>query len=156
MNGEAFLIYVETMLAPSLSQGDIVVIDNLSAHKVAGVRAADLEPRGPSFSTCRPIRPNSIPSRWRSLSSRHCCARPPREPETYFGTQSPTSSPLSRRTNAPTTSLTQDMLVLSGKCSSSLLKNVEIEALLFLRVRGCADVYAHLRQPFLWFERPFA
>ena len=33
MNGESFLIYVETVLAPSLSQGDIVVNDNLSAHK---------------------------------------------------------------------------------------------------------------------------
>ena len=109
MNGESFLIYVETVLAPSLSQGDIVVIDNLSAHKVAGVRAA-IEARGPSFSTCRPIRPISIPSRWRSLSSRHCCARPPREPETHCGTPSPTSSPPSRQTNAPTTSLTQDML----------------------------------------------
>ena len=32
MNGESFLIYVETVLAPSLSQGDIVVIDNLSAQ----------------------------------------------------------------------------------------------------------------------------
>jgi transposase len=40
MNGESFLVYVETVLAPSLSEGDIVVIDNLSAHKVAGVRAA--------------------------------------------------------------------------------------------------------------------
>ena len=40
MNGEAFLVYVETVLAPSLSEGDIVVIDNLSAHKVEGVRAA--------------------------------------------------------------------------------------------------------------------
>jgi len=40
MNGEAFLVYVETILAPSLSAGDIVVIDNLSAHKVEGVRAA--------------------------------------------------------------------------------------------------------------------
>ena len=40
MNGEAFLVYVETVLAPSLSAGDIVVIDNLPAHKVAGVRAA--------------------------------------------------------------------------------------------------------------------
>ena len=40
MNGEAFLVYVETVLAPSLSQGDIVVIDNLPAHKVEGVRAA--------------------------------------------------------------------------------------------------------------------
>ena len=40
MNGEAFLVYVETVLAPSLSEGDIVVIDNLPAHKVEGVRAA--------------------------------------------------------------------------------------------------------------------
>ena len=39
MNGEAFLVYVEKVLAPCLSQGDIVVIDNLSAHKVEGVRA---------------------------------------------------------------------------------------------------------------------
>ena len=34
----------------------------------------------PSFSTCRPIRPISIRSRWRSPSSRRCCARLPREP----------------------------------------------------------------------------
>jgi transposase len=40
MNGESFLVYVQTVLAPSLSEHDIVVIDNLSAHKVAGVRAA--------------------------------------------------------------------------------------------------------------------
>ena len=39
MNGEAFLVYVEKVLAPSLSEGDIVVIDNLPAHKVDGVRA---------------------------------------------------------------------------------------------------------------------
>jgi transposase len=38
MNGEAFLVYVEKVLAPSLSAGDIVVIDNLPAHKVEGVR----------------------------------------------------------------------------------------------------------------------
>lgn len=38
MNGEAFLVYVEKVLAPSLSPGDLVVIDNLPAHKVDGVR----------------------------------------------------------------------------------------------------------------------
>lgn len=38
MNGEAFLVYVEKVLAPSLSPGDFVVIDNLAAHKVQGVR----------------------------------------------------------------------------------------------------------------------
>ena len=38
MNGEAFLVYVEEVLAPSLSPGDLVVIDNLPAHKIEGVR----------------------------------------------------------------------------------------------------------------------
>src|SRR6202048_1870314 len=40
MNGNAFLAYVEQILAPSLQHGDIVVLDNLSAHKVPGVREA--------------------------------------------------------------------------------------------------------------------
>ena len=37
MNGEIFLAYVLTFLLPTLSRGDIVVMDNLPAHKVAGV-----------------------------------------------------------------------------------------------------------------------
>jgi transposase len=40
MNGEAFLAWCEQMLAPALRPGDIVVMDNLAAHKVAGVRRA--------------------------------------------------------------------------------------------------------------------
>ena len=40
MNGPAFLAYVEQVLVPTLSPGDIVVIDNLPAHKGAGVRNA--------------------------------------------------------------------------------------------------------------------
>jgi transposase len=40
MTGEAFLAYVEQFLAPSLAPGDVVVMDNLAAHKVAGVEAA--------------------------------------------------------------------------------------------------------------------
>ena len=40
MTGEAFRAYVEQMLAPALSPGDVVVMDNLAAHKVAGVREA--------------------------------------------------------------------------------------------------------------------
>jgi transposase len=40
MNGNAFIAYVEQILAPSLKSGDIVVLDNLSAHKVPGVREA--------------------------------------------------------------------------------------------------------------------
>ncbi len=40
MTGEVFRAYVEQMLAPSLRPGDVVVMDNLPAHKVAGVREA--------------------------------------------------------------------------------------------------------------------
>lgn len=38
MNDDAFLIYVEGFLVPALRPGDIVVMDNLPAHKVKGVR----------------------------------------------------------------------------------------------------------------------
>ena len=40
MKGEAFKAYIEQFLAPVLSRGDVVVADNLAAHKVAGVREA--------------------------------------------------------------------------------------------------------------------
>jgi transposase len=40
MNGESFLAYVEQWLVPTLKRGDIVVADNVSFHKVAGVEEA--------------------------------------------------------------------------------------------------------------------
>jgi transposase len=40
MNAAAFLAYVEQVLVPTLTPGDIVVMDNLPAHKPAGVRRA--------------------------------------------------------------------------------------------------------------------
>jgi transposase len=40
MNGPVFRAYVEQQLAPALRPGDIVILDNLAAHKVAGVREA--------------------------------------------------------------------------------------------------------------------
>lgn len=40
MTGELFRAYVAQVLAPTLKPGDVVVMDNLSAHKVAGVREA--------------------------------------------------------------------------------------------------------------------
>lgn len=38
MDGETFLAYVEQFLVPVLRPGDIVTMDNLPSHKVAGVR----------------------------------------------------------------------------------------------------------------------
>lgn len=40
INGAIFLAYVEQFLAPALLPGETVVMDNLPAHKVAGVREA--------------------------------------------------------------------------------------------------------------------
>jgi transposase len=40
MTGPAFKAYVEQLLAPALSPGDVVVLDNLAVHKVDGVRQA--------------------------------------------------------------------------------------------------------------------
>ena len=40
MTGDAFRAYVEQFLAPALEPGDVVVLDNLAAHKVDGVRQA--------------------------------------------------------------------------------------------------------------------
>jgi transposase len=40
MTGEIFLAYVGQFLAPALTSGDVVVLDNLPAHKVAGVEQA--------------------------------------------------------------------------------------------------------------------
>jgi hypothetical protein len=40
MTGAVFRASVEQMLAPALAPGDVVVLDNLQAHKVAGVEEA--------------------------------------------------------------------------------------------------------------------
>jgi transposase len=40
MTGPAFRAYVTQVLVPELSPGDVVVMDNLAAHKVAGVQDA--------------------------------------------------------------------------------------------------------------------
>jgi len=40
MNGELFVAYITQFLCPTLKPGDIVIADNLSSHKVAGVKEA--------------------------------------------------------------------------------------------------------------------
>ncbi len=40
LDGKLFRAYVEQQLAPQLSPGDVLILDNLSSHKVAGVVAA--------------------------------------------------------------------------------------------------------------------
>jgi len=40
VNGDIFQAYVEQILVPTLSPGDIVAMDNLPCHKVAGIQEA--------------------------------------------------------------------------------------------------------------------
>lgn len=60
MNGAAFRAYVEQVLAPTLTAGDVVVMDNLPAHKGPAVRAA-IEARGASLLLLPPYSPDFNP-----------------------------------------------------------------------------------------------
>ena len=60
IDGETFLAYVEQVLAPTLAPDDVVVMDNLSSHKVAGVRAA-IEATGASLLYLPPYSPDFNP-----------------------------------------------------------------------------------------------
>ena len=107
MDGECFLAWVEQMLAPTLRPGDIVVMDNLAAHKVAGVSRL-LKPAAPSSVICRPTVPTSIRSKMPSPSSRRMCGSQPRAPSTHSNEPPPTPCHSSNRTIAQTSSLTPD------------------------------------------------
>jgi len=60
MNGEAFRAYVEQVLVPELAAGDVVVMDNLPAHKVGGIREA-IEQAGATLLYLPPYSPDFNP-----------------------------------------------------------------------------------------------
>ncbi len=60
MNGEAFRAYIEQVLVPELSPGDVVIMDNLPAHKVSGVRQA-IEEAGARLLYLPPYSPDFNP-----------------------------------------------------------------------------------------------
>jgi transposase len=64
-DGDVFRSYVRQGLVPTLTPGDVVVMDNLGAHKVAGVRAA-IEAAGASLIYLPPYSPdfNPIEKAW--------------------------------------------------------------------------------------------
>lgn len=60
INGELFLAYVQQVLVPTLRPGDIVIMDNLRSHKVAGVREA-IEAAGATLMFIPPYSPDLNP-----------------------------------------------------------------------------------------------
>ena len=87
MNGASFLAYLEQCLVPTLKRGDIVIIDNLKVHHVAGVREAieaagatlrylpryspDLDPIELAFAKLKALlckaAERSVPGLWRTI-----------------------------------------------------------------------------------------
>ena len=60
LNGSVFLAWIEQHLVPTLHPGDVVVMDNLSSHKVAGVREA-IEAQGAELRYLPPYSPDLNP-----------------------------------------------------------------------------------------------
>ena len=72
MNGTVFLAYVEQVLVPTLSACYVVIMDNLPAHKAAGVRNA-IEAAGARLMFLPPDSPdlNPIERLWQHLKSNY-------------------------------------------------------------------------------------
>src|SRR5258706_9481871 len=97
INGQSFTAYIEQFLVPTLSPGDVVIMDNLGSHKGAAVRKAIrsagakllfLPPYSPDLN---PIDP-SASLRRSSPNSKHSCAEPPNDPLKPHGNASEHSS----------------------------------------------------------------
>ncbi len=75
-DGDVFLAYLQDVLGPQLRAGDVVVMDNLSAHKVAGVRAL-IEARGAELRYLPPYSPdyNPIEACWSMVKQKLRCLR---------------------------------------------------------------------------------
>lgn len=67
-DGDVFLAYVEQVLGPQLEPGDVVILDNLPAHKVDGVRSL-IESRGAQLLYLPPYSPdfNPIEQAWSKI-----------------------------------------------------------------------------------------
>ncbi len=60
INGASFVAWVEQCLVPELRRGDMVIMDNLGSHKVAGVRQA-IEAAGARVMYLPPYSPDLNP-----------------------------------------------------------------------------------------------
>ena len=110
MNGEAFLAYVDQCLVPTLKRGDIVVMDNVSVHRVEGVREA-IEAASATLRYLPPYSPDLNPIELSVQQfARHSCASAPSAPKRHFAAASDGSCDNCPPKPAPTSSLMQDML----------------------------------------------
>lgn len=89
VNGNWSEPYVAPVLAPELTPGDVVVMDNLSSQKRASVREI-IEDAGATLVFLRPYSHDFNPIEQASPALRHCCAKPPSAPSPASGISSET------------------------------------------------------------------
>ena len=103
VNRASFRAYVEQFLVPTLSAGDVVIMDNFGSHKAKAVRRL-IRSAGAKLFFLPSYSPDLNPIEQVSPSSRPCCARPTRARSRPPGATSVTSSIASPPRNAPTIS----------------------------------------------------
>ena len=106
MDGPSFRAYVEQFVVPILRESDIVVMDNLPSHKVAGIREA-IEAAGAELRYLPSYSPDFNPIEQFFAKLKALLQRPPPEPSKPSSQQSPKPSPKSVRKSAKTTSQTK-------------------------------------------------
>ena len=165
INGSSFRAYLEQFLVPTLSAGDVVIMDNLGSHKGTAVRHL-IRSAGAKLFFLPRHSPISIRSSRSSPSSRPCCARPTREQLRQLGGVSASFSTASHPRNAPITSPMPVMLRpnrISAKPASGLFSRVagRRDRGDGLRARGAdlhlrgfvSDFFARFRQLNYQFQR---
>jgi len=108
INGAKFLAYVEQVLVPALSPGEIVMMDNLGSHKRAGVRKA-IEAAGAAVSFLPAYSPDLDPIEQVFAKLKTHCAKPRAEPSTRSGMRSELLSMTFLHKNASTIFAMPDM-----------------------------------------------
>jgi len=107
MDGDAFRAYVTKVLVPELAPGDVVVMDNLPAHRVSGVREA-IEAAGATLLYLPPYSPDLNPIEM-AFAKLKACVPSPQEQSRTSGKRSRMLSISSCQMNAQTTSPPQDI-----------------------------------------------
>ncbi len=114
MNGAAFLAYVEQDLVPTLVPRDRVIMHNLPAHKVAGVKEA-IEAAGATRVFLPPYSPDFNPIEQAFAKLKALLRKAAARSVDASGPPSPRPSSASLQQNAQTSSPTQDMNQIDRK-----------------------------------------
>ena len=120
MTAEWFLAYTEQVLVPTLRPGDVVILDNLPAHKGTAVREA-VEAAGAALLFLPPYSPDFNPIENAFAKLKTLLRKRLPAPSITSGASSATASMRSHPQSAPTTSPPPPMTPFSSKTALAAL-----------------------------------